>query len=61
MLAMKPKVTKVRKAKGVTTSSTPAKRPRTLRECETWFEANWKKVVASAKANTKRLTGRECL
>lgn len=61
MLTMKRKAIKVRKAKGVATTAKPVKTPRSLRECEAWFQTNWDKVIVAAKANTKRLTGRECL
>ncbi|GEM_PF-4463006 len=61
MLTMKRKAIKVRKAKGVAATAASVKRPRSHRECEAWFETNWDKVVVAAKANTKRLTGRECL
>lgn len=58
---MKRKAIKVRKTNGVASTAKPAKKPRSLSECEAWFETNWDKVIVAAKANTKRLTGRECL
>jgi hypothetical protein len=61
MLTMKAKATKLQRPKSVAKKATGKKGPRTLAECEAWFEANWDRATAAAKENTKRLTGRDCL
>ena len=38
-----------------------AKPQRTLKEIHAWMNEHWDEVMAKAKANTKRLTGREVL
>lgn len=58
---MRAKPTKLPKPKRLVKKTTDAKTQRALAECEAWFDANWQRVMAAAKENTKRLTGRECL
>lgn len=59
-LTMKPKPSRLRKAKGSAKLARP-KNPRTLAELSDWFADNKEVALARAKANTKRLTGREIL
>jgi len=39
----------------------PRKSAKTLRQLNTKMSANWDEVIRKAKANTKRLTGKEVL
>lgn len=61
MLVMKQKAAKLRKSRGPAKKAAATRKSRTLAECEAWFAANWDRAMAAAKANTKRLTGRETL
>lgn len=61
MLTMKPKQAKLTKQRPATKRAAKRKEPQTLAELNAWFAANKELVLARAKANTKRLTGREML
>lgn len=61
MLIMKAKQAKPPKRPTMAKRVAGGKEPQTLAELNAWFEANKDLVLSRAKANTKRLTGREIL
>ena len=61
MLTMKPRTRKSPGKRVAATRTMAKKEPRTLAELNAWFAENWDLVTERAKANTKRLTGKECL
>lgn len=61
MLTMKLPAKKTAKRGTAAGRKTAKKEPRTLAELDAWFHDNWELVMERAKANTKRLTGRETL